>query len=151
MEFKKESFIGYWCTHLGFTFRAKLDAQTKTLGISATDAMLLLLVHTHGSSSLSKLAKHIHNAHPSVIRNLDAMESGGYLKRDNDPNDRRKKTVTLTNRGRKLVPRIMSIITAVNKDALKDFNQEESELLFGFMRRIALNLGADFLIADDGS
>ncbi len=141
MNFQKEQLIGYWCTRIRFVFSNRLGSQTKKLGIANTGAILLVMLDKHGPSSLVKLSKMLAHAHPSVLRNLDSLEKKGFIERNPHPNDRRKKIVSLTEKGRRAVPTILDALAQLNKECISDFTPAEADQLFSFFRRIITNLG----------
>ena len=76
----------------------------------------------------------------SVSEILRTMETGGILKREGSPADARVKTVSLTEKGKKLDEELISFIQNLESDLLSGFEETEKETLAGFLLRIMDNL-----------
>jgi len=144
--------LGYWVHRIIISFKGHLDSRVQTLGIRGPDAMIMLRLGFHGSSSLAELSKLIGHAHTSILRNIDNLEEQGYLIRTPHPQDRRVKIVSLTDKGQAIVPQIYEIITKLHNQALQQFSDNEKEQLFTFFRKIHENLtGMETNLSEDGS
>lgn len=75
------------------------------LNITMPQLKVLMLLGLHGSAPVSWLASQMNVSPPNVTGILDRLEhpANGWVKRTNDPNDRRVVRVVLTEKGRKLL------------------------------------------------
>jgi DNA-binding MarR family transcriptional regulator len=110
------------------------------LDLRATDLGCLDLISQHGPISPSALAKRA-GLHPATMTGvLDRLERGGWIERDRDPSDRRGVVVQVA-RGRG--PEILRLylvdsgMNAAMDDICAGYDDEELQLLVGFLRRTA--------------
>ncbi|MFC2150390.1 MarR family winged helix-turn-helix transcriptional regulator [Calditrichota bacterium] len=146
MDFNKEQLIGFWLNHLGYAIRGRLDQQFQEYNITGMDAIMLVIMATDGASCLLELAKNSHISQSTIVRNFDRLEQEGYIVREVNPADRRRKDIVLQKKALDIVPVIRVIIHRINSKALKDFAAPEKLQLFDFMKRIAHNVGAEHLL-----
>ncbi|OPY42938.1 MAG: transcriptional regulator SlyA [Methanoregulaceae archaeon PtaU1.Bin066] len=84
-----------------------------------------------------------------VIKKLD---EGGYVRRRNDPEDRRVSLISLTNDGAAMKRDIIEVLTSLNRSLLKDFSEEEQETILRLLDRIIANTDQLFSgISEDSS
>jgi DNA-binding MarR family transcriptional regulator/N-acetylglutamate synthase-like GNAT family acetyltransferase len=93
--------------YLGFTMRLKRISdqlmqdgrklyQSLGLNIEPNWYGVLLLLDKHGKLGVMEVADHLQLAHPSAISILNKMEKAGYLLAEKDPEDQRKRHISLT-------------------------------------------------------
>jgi MarR family transcriptional regulator for hemolysin len=146
MEFDRKKVIGYWTTRISGAIKAEIDCRVHEKGLTSSEAILIVILDKLGTSSLVELARRIEHAHPSVLRHLDALEEKGLAVRSPHPQDRRRKMVSLTKKGLKIVPEIHKTLIEVHAEATKGFTGPELSRLLGDLQRIALNLGLEDFI-----
>ncbi|WP_414439290.1 MarR family winged helix-turn-helix transcriptional regulator [Burkholderia sp. 22PA0099] len=73
------------------------------------------------------LAEHVGIEGPSLVRLLDQLCAAGLARRDEDPDDRRAKTVTLTDEGRAVTARMEDDLRALRARVLKSVSREDLE------------------------
>src|SRR5712672_3102036 len=110
------------------------------LDLKATDLECLDLITRHGPLSPSALARRA-GLHPATLTGiLDRLERGGWIERGRDPDDRRGVVVQVARgRGAEIL-RLYLVDSGMNTamdEILAGYDDEELELLIGFLRRIA--------------
>ena len=110
------------------------------LDLKATDLGCLDLISRYGPISPSALAKRA-GLHPATMTGvLDRLERDGWIERDRDPSDRRS-VVAQVARGRGAeILRLYLVDSGMNTamdEILAGYDDEELELLIGFLRRTA--------------
>jgi DNA-binding MarR family transcriptional regulator len=108
----------------------------------------LRVLAQHGEINQLELSKRVGMASASAVPALDNMEKRGLLKRRRDPKDRRKYYVGLTDKGRRLVDRLLPQIGAMISDTLDGITHEEMRIFWKVAHHIANNLAA--MAKDDG-
>jgi MarR family transcriptional regulator for hemolysin len=73
------------------------------------------------------LADHIGIEGPSLVRLLDQLCAAGLMRRDEDPEDRRAKTVVLTEEGRAVTAKMEEELVTLRALALKDVSRSDLE------------------------
>src|SRR6266851_2108319 len=110
------------------------------LDLKATDLACLDLISRYGPISPSALAKRA-GLHPATMTGvLDRLERGGWIERGRDPDDRRGVVVQVARgRGAEIL-RLYLVDSGMNTamdEILAGYDDEELELLIGFLRRTA--------------
>lgn len=140
MVFKKEQLIGFWVQRAAISIREALSKNLEDLEVNTSEGILLIVLAQHGPSPLVKLAELMEHAHPSVLRNIDSLESKGMVERLAHPEDRRVKLVQLTDVGRKLAGKVHDRIQEVNQRATEQFSPEELSGLLNGIKQLIGNL-----------
>jgi MarR family transcriptional regulator, transcriptional regulator for hemolysin len=73
------------------------------------------------------LAEHIGIEGPSLVRLLDQLCAANLVVRSEDPNDRRAKTIALTDEGRTVTAKIEKELADLRAVVLKDISREDLE------------------------
>ncbi|MFM0223822.1 MarR family winged helix-turn-helix transcriptional regulator [Paraburkholderia dipogonis] len=73
------------------------------------------------------LADHIGIEGPSLVRLLDQLCAAGLMRRDEDPEDRRAKTVVLTKEGRAVTAKMEEELVTLRAQALKGVSRSDLE------------------------
>jgi MarR family transcriptional regulator, transcriptional regulator for hemolysin len=73
------------------------------------------------------LADHIGIEGPSLVRLLDQLCAAGLMRRDEDPEDRRAKTVVLTAEGRAVTAKMEEELVTLRAQALKGVSRDDLE------------------------
>lgn len=81
--------------------RARADDRAS--GLSPERLSLLSVLVFGGPCTASELARIEMVSRPAITRTLNALEAAGLVRREASPEDRRRRTVHATERGRKLV------------------------------------------------
>ncbi|HEX3381238.1 MAG TPA: MarR family transcriptional regulator [Paraburkholderia sp.] len=73
------------------------------------------------------LADHVGIEGPSLVRLLDQLCAAGLMRRDEDPEDRRAKTVVLTDEGRAVTAKMEEELFTLRAQALKGVSRDDLE------------------------
>ena len=115
--------------HLGLLtrrWRQALDTEFHSIGL--TDASwrpLLHLSHLGAGIRQKDLAASIGIEGPSLVRLLHTLIQKGLIERSEDTDDRRAKLLRLTPAGQLLVERIRHSVSALEKELLSPFSEQE--------------------------
>ncbi|MEZ2353743.1 MarR family winged helix-turn-helix transcriptional regulator [Caballeronia sp. RCC_10] len=97
-------------------------------GVSEACAVPLLAAHRLGQAVRQvALAEHIGIEGPSLVRLLDQLCAAGLVRRDEDPEDKRAKTISLTDEGRAVTARMEERLVSLRERLLKDVSREDLE------------------------
>jgi MarR family transcriptional regulator, organic hydroperoxide resistance regulator len=107
----------------------------------------LRVLAQHGELNQLELSKRVGMASPTAVPALDNMEKRGLLGRRRDPDDRRKYYVALTDKGRRLVDKLLPKIGDMIFESLDGITREEMRIFWKVAHHIANNLAA---MADEG-
>lgn len=104
------------------------EEQAREAGLTPNQHQLLLAVRGHpgpGAPSATDLAERLQLRNHSVVELLDRAEAAGLVRRDKDPDDRRRQLVTLTDDGQAL----LGGLSSVHRAELRRFRRELNALL----------------------
>jgi MarR family transcriptional regulator for hemolysin len=105
----------------GRQWRRIAEQELATLNISeACAAPLLWTARLGGGVRQVTLAAHVGIEGPSLVRLLDQLAAANLIVRQDDPADRRAKTVWLTAEGEALSTHIEDLLVSVRERALAD-------------------------------
>jgi MarR family transcriptional regulator, 2-MHQ and catechol-resistance regulon repressor len=124
---------------LGKAFRAlKRHAERSLEGIdmNLSDFAILELLLNRGPQPLSTIGQRIELTSGSVTTAVDRLEERGFVKRGNDPNDRRTRIVSLTPEGRKCISRIFGHHKEALDRAAEGLSKSERETLIELMKKL---------------
>jgi DNA-binding MarR family transcriptional regulator len=125
--------LGAQLAQLNHSVGARLD-------LKPTDLSCLDLISRHGPISPSALARRA-GLHPATMTGvLDRLERGGWIERDRDTADRRGVMVQVARARGAEVLRLYLVDSGMNTamdEICAQYDDEELELLVGFLRRTA--------------
>lgn len=109
-------------------WRRSSDTVLTAYNVSEACATPLLIAGRLGEAVRQvTLAEHVGIEGPSLVRLLDQLCAAGLARRDEDPDDRRAKTVTLTDEGRAVTARMEEDLRALRARVLKSVSREDLE------------------------
>lgn len=96
--------------------RLEIALADAGLDLTAAQAKVIVMLHLHGPLSQQALAA-LTDVDPStLVRTLDVMEREELALRAPDPTDRRAYRVSLTERGKRRVPRLFALWDGIEDD-----------------------------------
>ena len=98
--------------------------------------MPLAVVHRLAPARVKDVACELHVDMSVASRQLAALASAGYIRRDPDPDDRRAQLVSPTEEGERALERAHDRIVAVFASALTDWSAEEITTLTAALDRL---------------
>ena len=123
--------------HQEFMFRSQL------YDLPANACMVLVHLHLHpGDSEPAAMAAANYFPRQTVTFILDTLEDKGLAVRKPHPNDRRRKLVQLTQKGKALADRMFQDIIHFESEALKKIEDVDIHRLQSFLTRYADALAA---------
>ena len=75
----------------------------KSTGLTMPQFSILMQLHYKGSCGMSEISEHFDISNAAASQLAEKLVQGGYIERDEAPNDRRAKQIQLTSKGRKLI------------------------------------------------
>ena len=108
------------------------------LGLGASDAQFMTLLEVHGPLTPGQLAELTGLRTGTVTGVLDRLEQGRFIRRDRDPDDRRK--VIVSRNEDEIQQRVQPHYAPQAEgmvSLLREYDREELSLIAGFLARIA--------------
>jgi len=100
-----------------------------------------LLSNAEAPVSLGALSEDLVLSLAAVSRAVDGLVQRGYVKRQEDPTDRRSKLVTVTARGRAIYERVVAVRVAGVERFVEELEPDQREALGAALEPIAEGLG----------
>ncbi len=97
--------------------------------LSLSQVNALFRLYHHGSGSVNDLANYLGVTMAAVSQLLDPLIAGGLVLRSENPNDRRKKLIVLTDMGKSLVEKSMNTRHAWLSELSQFLSDSEKEQL----------------------
>lgn len=109
-------------------WRNKLDQRLRPLGLSQAKWMAILYLSKQGEGLMQReLANLLGIEGASLVGLLDRMAQDGWIERRENPEDRRCKTVHLTEQAHALSREIKAIAGTLRRELLEGLSAEEIE------------------------
>lgn len=89
------------------------------------------------------LAEHVGIEGPSLVRLLDQLCAAGLVRRDEDPDDRRAKTISLTDEGRAVTAQMEDDLRALRARVLKSATRADLEATLRVLKAFNTSDAAD--------
>jgi DNA-binding MarR family transcriptional regulator len=87
-----------------------------------------------------ELSKRVGIASTTAVPALDALEKRGLVKRNRDPNDRRKYFISLQDEGKRLVDEMLPELTDMISASLDGITEKDMRIFWKVMHQIERNL-----------
>ena len=101
---------------------------------------MLVALQDGRASTQRDLARFAKIEQPPMAQMLARMERDGLIQRAPDPADGRSSRITLTAVAEARLPDAVSVLLRGNREALRDFTDEEAGLLVALLTRLIANL-----------
>ena len=109
-------------------WRRTSDGVLSAYNVSEACAAPLLTASRLGEAVRQvALAEQVGIEGPSLVRLLDQLCAAGLVRRDEDPDDRRAKTISLTDAGREVTDRMEEDLRALRGRVLKNVSRADLE------------------------
>ncbi|MDD4731027.1 MAG: MarR family transcriptional regulator [Desulfovibrio sp.] len=139
-EFDRLHSPGYWTNLLARRFIVRLSKQLQPLGICAGQFGPLVWLWERDGRTQAELCRCLAVEQSTMARTLTRMERDGLIRREPDPDDRRRALVRLTDKARELQSQALKVAHEVNREAFFGLSREDAELFFRLSRRMIANL-----------
>ena len=118
-------------------WRARLDQRLKPLGLSQAKWQVLVVLSNDGDGMIQKeLAERIGIEDSTLVRLLDRMTADGWLVRRESAQDRRSKTVHLTDKAHEILKEIRAVAFQLRRELLAGIPVEDLRQSMSVLQRI---------------
>ncbi len=126
---------------LGKLYLSVLSKKLKHLGLDKHFSVLVLINEMGDQCCCQKfIADSLHIDKAMMVGVLDDLSTKGFIKRTQNPSDRREYFVQLTKKGRKSMPEIIATIKQLNKSIMKKLANPEVKKLHNQLELVYQNL-----------
>jgi DNA-binding MarR family transcriptional regulator len=142
MDFNPETLPHYWINRLGFLIRKQLQQEFRQADhpIGAEEWAILLHLWQNDGQSAGRLADLTIRDRPAMSRLLEGLVQKGFVARFPDPDDRRKTSIHLTDKGREMEKKLVPIAQGLIARSLQGVASKDVQVTLKTLRRMAANM-----------
>ena len=119
----------------------QFDQQARErLRLPRAQCRMVVYLTNYGEMNQAQLTDLLGVTPMTVVRILDRMEQGGWVKRLSDPNDRRAVRVVATAKAQRLVDKILALGDEVTAEAMQGLTATEQATLIDLLSRVKANI-----------
>jgi MarR family transcriptional regulator for hemolysin len=138
-----ENYVGYWICMASRAFERAMNEELAPSGITYRQCQVLAWLAIDGNLSQTDLAERLRIEPPTLVGILDRMEREGWVRRESDPHDRRRKLVAAMPKALPVWSKIVACSNNVRERGNQGVSPPEQELLKNLLKRIIENLPPD--------
>lgn len=115
--------------------------KEKDIDLSFETFQVLMILWDQDGVNQQVLADRLHKDKATLTYLLDSLTRKGFVKRKEDPRDRRNKLIFLTKKGIQIQDRVLPLMTNLLENASKDISADELDAALHLFNKVHLNLG----------
>ncbi len=123
-------------------YYCQLVKSLEHIGVKKEFSVLILLDKMGSRCSQKFIGDMLHIDKALMVGVIDDLSGKGFIKRMQNPEDRREYWVQLTAKGKENMPEILATVKRMNKSIMKGLTQPEVKKLHGQLETIYKNLQA---------
>jgi len=122
-------------------YRTMAQTNLNELGykITVNQILLMIQIDRKPDTSQGELAKLLFKDVASITRMIELLVREDFVAREENQDDRRKKDLKITKKGRKLLELAIPVISKNREIAQKNITVKEKEILFKLLNKIIVN------------
>lgn len=140
MKIEIENSLGFLLNAATRQYRRNFELRAQESGLSAAQWRLLAHLIHQGELSQNRLAELLEIEPISVSRLLNRMEEGDWIKRCNDPNDRRIRLIQPTQKGLDAIQSAKKHAQDLHADAFQGLTEDEQMQFISQLKIVIQNL-----------
>lgn len=109
-------------------------------GLTVDQWVVLKQISENNGSSQVEIGQSTVKDAPTTTRIIDQLVNKNLISKQLDPEDRRRYMVFITEKGQKLIERLLPVVQAYRQVPVKDFSTAERQNLLGMLQRMLQNL-----------
>ena len=128
---------------IGFLLRVAMQRHTSIFttrmieGLTQTQVAALAKLHEAGPCSQNQLGRLIYLDAATIKGVVDRLGARGFVTALNDPKDRRRRAVALTDRGRQVTQAAQLVAAEITAATLAALTEEEQRLVTRLLKKLA--------------
>jgi MarR family transcriptional regulator for hemolysin len=123
------------------SYRMYAQKKLKENGFKITIDQWLIIktILENPAVTQQEIAKNVFKDNASVTRIIELLVKSQYLERKNNPEDRRKSNLTVTEEGKAIIIQVQNLVLENRKNALESITKEELETMNVALKKIIEN------------
>ena len=143
LQYDFEESVGYWITMTSHFYQDALNQELLPYGITFRQFQVIGWLVYEGPLSQVGLADRMMIEPPTLVRILDRMERDQWITRENDPQDRRRKVITVLPEAKPVWSKMVACLKRLRKKATEGMTPEQVQTLKVLLAQVQENLGAN--------
>lgn len=123
----------YWHT------QSYIEKKLKDYNIGIGEIPILMELSHKGSINQKDLTKELHINKATTSREIKKLIAKGYVKRRREEEDKRNYIISLTEKGREIVPIIKKVLKEWREKILKGFSRDERKFILNALEKVIEN------------
>jgi DNA-binding MarR family transcriptional regulator len=132
---------GWYLKILGTWMDNKMNEELAPLGLSLNQFAIIMTILEQEGLTQSEIGQRVMQPSYATIRNIDKLESLGYVKRQRHEGCRRSYHILLTEAGKALAPDLYRATESVNELFLSSLEEEQQRELLSILAEASSKLG----------
>ncbi len=132
--------FGFLMHDVARLMRTAFDRRVKALGLTRSQWWVLNHLYRNDGVTQAELADTLEIERPTLGRLLDRLEAKGWVRREEDPRDRRAKRVRLTSEVEPVMKSMRAVAAEVRRDAVAGLSPEQLQAFVDALLAIKDNL-----------
>lgn len=140
LEYDFENSVGFWVCQASHALQRSFNEELAPQGVTFRQAQVLGCLALEGKLSQTDLAERMRIEPPTLVGILDRMERDGWIRRDGDKTDRRRKFVEATSAAKPVWSKIVSAAKRVRGRATRGMSANQLAQLKKLLELVQSNL-----------
>lgn len=140
LRYDFEDSLGYWVFSVAHLMTRAMNDELGRLGITYRQWEVLCWLSYMGEITQSELAEQMRIEAPTLVGVIDRMERDGWIVRETDPTDRRKKIIRATEKVEPMWEQMVDCAKLVRSRALHEVPTEDVKNAKEVLAKIRGNL-----------
>jgi DNA-binding MarR family transcriptional regulator len=132
--------LGFLLKDVSRLYTRRFEERAQGLSLTLPQCKALIQLEKNEGVSQRRLAEIAEIDPMTLVRILDRMEADGWVQRRSDPEDRRARSLWLTEKAKPIIGQIWQVAIETRAEVLAGLSNEERELLMRLLERIHGNL-----------
>ena len=150
LEYDFENSVGFWICQSSNVFQRAFNEELAPQGVTFRQAQVLGCLALEGRLSQTDLADRMRIEPPTLVGILDRMERDGWIRRDGDKADRRRKLIQVTPAARPAWTKIVAAARRVRAKATRGMSDQQVAQLKKLLGMLLENLQESKLAREAG-
>ena len=109
-------------------------------GVTQTQFLLIMAIQAYRRCTMSTLARNLHVSMPTTTGVVARMVRAGYVRRVEDPEDRRQVVVELTPKAQRFIQDFQTVIRRRWEEVLQSLGSSELQTFYAVLTRLRTHL-----------
>ena len=133
--------LGYWLRQVSNAVSRSFAARLEGMGVTTAEWVVMRVLHDVETLAPSQVAERMGMTRGAISKLADRLINKGMVARSRDPEDGRAQALSLTPRGRALVPDLARLADENDAAFFRALTDEEREALAAILRKMVENQG----------